>query len=113
MSSLPGRRALAVLERGGTVTAAARASGLSIALVRRIATAVGLVEHPDGTMRYTPPNGPAVDGRTAGGHARAASADYPAAEVRAWARTHGIPCPGRGRYLPADVVDAWRRATHP
>ncbi|MEU0332197.1 histone-like nucleoid-structuring protein Lsr2 [Streptomyces sp. NPDC006193] len=35
------------------------------------------------------------------------SVDYPAAEVRAWAREHGMHCPPVGR-VPRDVVEAWR-----
>jgi hypothetical protein len=35
--------------------------------------------------------------------------DYPAAEVRAWARGQGIDCPATGR-VPKAVVDAWRAA---
>jgi hypothetical protein len=36
--------------------------------------------------------------------------DYPAAEVRAWAKEHGIDCPATGR-VPKAVVDAWKQAT--
>ena len=49
----------------------------------------------------------------AAGQARAALAqgiDVPA--VRAWAKSQGIDCPARGRYLPADVVQAYQEA-HP
>ncbi|MFJ1964868.1 Lsr2 family DNA-binding protein [Streptomyces massasporeus] len=35
--------------------------------------------------------------------------DYPAAEVRAWAKGQGIDCPATGR-VPRAVVDAWRAA---
>ncbi|WP_030659766.1 MULTISPECIES: Lsr2 family protein [Streptomyces] len=35
--------------------------------------------------------------------------DYVPAEVRAWAREEGIPCPPAG-VVPASVVDAWRTA---
>jgi hypothetical protein len=35
--------------------------------------------------------------------------DYPAAEVRAWAKGQGIDCPATGR-VPKAVVDAWRAA---
>lgn len=37
---------------------------------------------------------------------------YPAREVRAWAKEHGVACPAVGR-VPAAVVDAWRKATRP
>ncbi|MFI1767486.1 histone-like nucleoid-structuring protein Lsr2 [Streptomyces sp. NPDC020800] len=33
--------------------------------------------------------------------------DYPAAEVRAWAKTNGIDCPPVGR-VPKAVVEAWK-----
>jgi hypothetical protein len=33
--------------------------------------------------------------------------DYPAAEVRAWAKGQGMDCPATGR-VPKAVVDAWR-----
>ncbi|MEV6124410.1 WhiB family transcriptional regulator [Streptomyces sp. NPDC052077] len=36
--------------------------------------------------------------------------DYPAAEVRAWARAQGRACPATGR-VPRDIVTAWRAAT--
>lgn len=35
--------------------------------------------------------------------------DYPAAEVRAWAKGRGMDCPATGR-VPKAVVDAWRAA---
>ena len=35
--------------------------------------------------------------------------DYPAAEVRAWAKGQGIDCPATGR-VPKVVLDAWRAA---
>lgn len=35
--------------------------------------------------------------------------DYPAAEVRAWAKAQGMDCPSTGR-VPKAVVDAWRAA---
>jgi len=35
--------------------------------------------------------------------------DYPAAEVRAWAKANGHACPDRGR-VPKTVLDAWRAA---
>ncbi|MET9815290.1 histone-like nucleoid-structuring protein Lsr2 [Streptomyces sp. NPDC006355] len=35
--------------------------------------------------------------------------DYPAAEVRAWAKANGVDCPPFGR-VPKAVVDAWRAA---
>ncbi|MFE1925835.1 histone-like nucleoid-structuring protein Lsr2 [Streptomyces asoensis] len=38
--------------------------------------------------------------------------DYPAAEVRAWARDNSVPCPPTGR-VPKAVVEAWRAATSP
>lgn len=47
---------------------------------------------------------------SAAGAARAATVDYDPSVVRAWARAHGVDCPERGRYLPAEVVDAWRAA---
>ena len=34
--------------------------------------------------------------------------DYDPAEVRAWARTNEWAAPERGRYLPLDLLDAWR-----
>jgi hypothetical protein len=40
------------------------------------------------------------------------TADYPVAEVRAWAQANGMACAPRGR-VPGDVVDAWRKATGP
>jgi hypothetical protein len=46
------------------------------------------------------------------GRVRAASVNYHPPTVRSWAKANGIPCPPRGRYLPSDVVDAWRRAGH-
>lgn len=113
MSQPSGSRALAALEQGHTINAAARIAQLTPALVRRLGQAVGLVEHPDGTMRYLPPSGPAPQaGRAQGGHSRAQASTYPAGVVRAWARANGIPCPARGRYLPDHVVAAWR-AAHP
>lgn len=36
--------------------------------------------------------------------------NYPAAEVRAWAKENGFDCPPVGR-VPNAVVDAWRQAT--
>ncbi|WP_164932301.1 MULTISPECIES: WhiB family transcriptional regulator [unclassified Streptomyces] len=36
--------------------------------------------------------------------------DYPAAEIRTWAKTAGVHCPPVGR-VPKPVVDAWRAAT--
>ena len=110
MTPSTGRRALDLLEHGHTITAVAAQTGMPAGLVRKLGAAIGLVEHPDGTMRYTPPHGPAPAGRAEGGRARDAAANYPAAQVRAWAREHGIPCPDRGRYLPPDVVAAWRAA---
>lgn len=38
--------------------------------------------------------------------------DYPAREVRAWARENSLDCPATGR-IPKKVVDAWRAATTP
>lgn len=38
--------------------------------------------------------------------------DYPAANVRAWAESHGIDCPPVGR-VPKAVVEAWRAAGQP
>lgn len=38
---------------------------------------------------------------------RPSRVDYPAADVRAWARTAGLDCPATGR-VPAAVVQAWR-----
>ncbi|MFJ1869933.1 WhiB family transcriptional regulator [Streptomyces chartreusis] len=38
--------------------------------------------------------------------------DYPAAEVRVWAREQNIACPASGR-VPKAVVDAWRAAQEP
>jgi len=38
--------------------------------------------------------------------------DYPAAEVRAWARENSVDCSATGR-VPKAVVDAWRAATRP
>jgi hypothetical protein len=38
---------------------------------------------------------------------RHGTVDYPAAEVRTWARTAGLDCPSTGR-VPAAVVQAWR-----
>jgi hypothetical protein len=35
--------------------------------------------------------------------------DYDHREVRAWAKRHGIEIRAKGRYLPKDVVDAWRK----
>lgn len=35
--------------------------------------------------------------------------DYPAGEVRAWAKNNGVDCPAVGR-VPKAVVDAWRAA---
>ncbi|MGC4918751.1 Lsr2 family DNA-binding protein, partial [Streptomyces albogriseolus] len=46
--------------------------------------------------------------KTAKGKRKAA--DYPAAEVRAWAKEQGIACPPVGR-VPKAVVEAWRKAT--
>lgn len=103
------RRALAYLEQGHTIAVAAAHTGLTPATIRRLGAAVGLVEHADGTMRYTPPAG-SQGGRAQGGRTRDASATYPSAEVRAWARERGIPVPTRGRYLPDHVVAAWRQA---
>ncbi|MFI5685866.1 histone-like nucleoid-structuring protein Lsr2 [Streptomyces sp. NPDC051636] len=40
------------------------------------------------------------------------SPSYDAAAVRAWARSHNVPCPDRGR-IPKDVLDAWRADTAP
>ncbi|MFF0510980.1 hypothetical protein [Streptomyces sp. NPDC004250] len=37
--------------------------------------------------------------------------DYPAAEVRAWAKQAGVDCPPVGR-VPKAVVEAWRAAPH-
>lgn len=45
---------------------------------------------------------PAKPARKARGHV-----DYPAAEVRAWAREAGLQCPATGR-VPAAIVEAWR-----
>lgn len=36
--------------------------------------------------------------------------DYPAAEVRVWAKENGVAVPALGR-VPKAVVDAWRQAT--
>lgn len=41
---------------------------------------------------------------------RTAELDYPVREVRRWAREQGLPVPSHGRYLPAEVVQAWRAA---
>ena len=38
-------------------------------------------------------------------------ADYDPATVRAWAKANGMDAPTRGRYLPIDLVTAWRKAT--
>lgn len=47
----------------------------------------------------------------AAGRQRAALAEgIDARAVRAWAREHGIPCPARGRYLPADVLEQYQAA---
>lgn len=108
-------RALGHLEHGRTIAQAADLTTLTPAAVRRLGQAVGMVEHPDGTMRYTPPSGPPRPpaGRAMGGRQRAAAADYPTASVRAWARLNGIPCPDLGRYLPNEVVAQWRAAGAP
>lgn len=41
------------------------------------------------------------------------AARYPVSRVRAWARQRGYDVPARGRYLPSDVVAAWRAAGEP
>ncbi|SDM47189.1 Lsr2 protein [Streptomyces sp. cf386] len=38
--------------------------------------------------------------------------DYPAAEVRVWAKENGLDCPAIGR-VPKAIVDAWRAAQEP
>lgn len=43
--------------------------------------------------------------------AAAAHDGYPVSEVREWAREQGLNPPAHGRYLPVDIVEAWRRAT--
>ena len=50
-------------------------------------------------------------GRAAGGADRAASVDYDPALVRAWAKAHGWDAPAKGRYLPTDLIVAWRTDT--
>lgn len=46
----------------------------------------------------------------AAGRARSAAVDYNPTAVRAWARETGRPCPARGRYLPPELVEAYREA---
>ena len=50
-------------------------------------------------------------GRVAGGVDRAASVDYDPAIVRTWAKANGWDAPTKGRYLPLDLLTAWREAT--
>jgi hypothetical protein len=55
-----------------------------------------------------------TDAARKAGQARAAAAlevDVPA--CRSWAVAHGYDVPSRGRYLPGDVVAAWREAGSP
>jgi hypothetical protein len=47
-------------------------------------------------------------GRVGAGADRAASVDYDTAKVRAWALDNGWDVAAKGRYLPVDVVAAWR-----
>lgn len=46
----------------------------------------------------------------AAGRARAAAVTYDPATVRAWALAQNLDVPRAGRYLPDDVVVAWREA---
>ena len=39
------------------------------------------------------------------------SIDYDPTVVRAWAKANHWQPPARGRYLPLDLIDAWRAAT--
>ena len=51
-------------------------------------------------------------GRVSGGTDRAASVDYDPAAVRLWAKAHGWDAPAKGRYLPVDLVTAYRADRH-
>lgn len=50
---------------------------------------------------------------SAAGLARSSRVDYVPAAVRAWAKDAGLDVPAKGRYLPRNVVDAWRDAGAP
>ena len=52
-----------------------------------------------------------VDRQSLVGADRAASVDYDPAMVRTWAKANGWDAPGKGRYLPDDLVAAYR--AHP
>ena len=41
---------------------------------------------------------------------KASEIDYDPAVVRAWAKANGWASAARGRYLPLDLLDAWRLA---
>lgn len=108
-------RARALLAKGLTIHQVAARTTLSPRDVADVGHSHGLILMPDTTMRaparpefHTP-----SPGRQAHGRSCAANATYPTRAVRAWARANDIPAPTRGRYLPAELVTAWRAAGAP
>ncbi|MEU5284154.1 histone-like nucleoid-structuring protein Lsr2 [Streptomyces sp. NPDC020755] len=54
----------------------------------------------------------AVRARRAELNPKKAARDYTAADVRAWARTQGLPIPDKGQ-IPAEILAAWRERNAP
>ena len=109
-----------LLRAGCTVRWVADATTWTPTAVVRAGEALGLVLTKQGTMSTpTPPAKPVLTtagpsaARVAAGRARAAAATYPARTVRAWARRAGHDVPALGRYLPTQIVEAWRAAGGP
>lgn len=65
----------------------------------------------NGSAHVVPVTDAVASTRAAGGKATSRDLGYDARTIRVWARENNIPCPARGRYLPAAVVQAWREAT--
>jgi hypothetical protein len=69
------------------------------------------VERALGLTRTGRPIGPArLRRQSLAGRARAAGIDYDPVAVRAWAKANGLPCPVKGRFLPPELVAAYRAA---
>jgi hypothetical protein len=80
-------------------------------LRRQVDAEIAAVERALGLTRKGQPIGPArLRRQSIAGRARATSLDYDPVAIRAWANANGIPCPTKGRFLPAWLVAAYREA---
>jgi hypothetical protein len=86
----------------------AEAAELVEKLARELAEAQEQLRELGGGKRRSP-TGPKVPAAVK--QAQGSDRGYDPREVREWAADNGVDCPARGRFLPKDVIEAWRAAT--